>query len=107
MKLDQAPLKMEFLRKKLRLVQKTMEESGIDMWVTFTREGNEDPLAQDLRFGDLTWRSAAILEKNGTMTAIVGSLESEAILQRNLYDDIIAYGSEGAAPKLKQVIKKK
>ncbi len=98
---------MEFLRKKLRFIQETMGEEGIDMWVTFTREGNEDPLAQDLRFGDLTWRSAAILDQNGKMTAIVGSLETEAIKQRKLYDEIIGYGSEGVAPKLKQIIIKK
>jgi len=54
---------MEFLKKKLMLVTQTMEEQGVDMWLTFTREGNEDPLVQDLRFGDLTWRSAAIIER--------------------------------------------
>src|SRR5262249_28817148 len=71
-----------------------------------TREGNEDPLAQDLRFGDLTWRSAAIIEKNGERTAIVGSLETEAIEQRKLYDNVIGYGSEGAVPSLRKLISK-
>src|SRR5215467_5634860 len=98
---------MPILRKKLRMIQKRMEQDGIDLWITFTREGNEDPLAQDLRFGDLTWRSAAIIEKNGTRTAIVGSLEAEAVEQRKLYDKVIGYGSEGAAPSLRQAVSKK
>lgn len=107
MKLDSSPLKMEFLRRKLKFVQDTMEDQGIDMWITFSREGNEDPLAQDLRFSDLTWRSASIIEKNGRRTAIVGSLESETVSQTKFYNEIIGYGSEGAAPKLREFVKKK
>ena len=106
-KLDSVPLQLPFLRKKLRLIQKQMQIEGIDMWILFTREGNEDPLAQDLRFGDLTWRSAAIIEKNGERTAIVGSLEAEAIEQRKLYDNVMGYGSEGAVPGLRKIISRK
>src|SRR5216117_4482759 len=105
--LARSPLSMEFLRRKLKFVQDTMEEQGVDMWITFTRGGNEDPLAQDLRFSDLTWRSAAIIERNGRRTAIVGSLESETIRQQKFYDEIIGYGSEGAAPKLRDFVKKR
>jgi Xaa-Pro aminopeptidase len=107
MKLDSSPLRMEFLRRKLKFVQDTMNEQGIDMWITFSREGNEDPLAQDLRFSDLTWRSAAIVERDGRRTAIVGSLESETVGQQKFYDQIIGYGSEGAAPKLREFVKKR
>src|SRR5437870_8578792 len=95
---------MEFLRKKLKWIQQTMREQGIDIWITFTREGNEDPLAHDLRFSDLTWRSAAIIDQDGTKTAIVGSLEVETIKQNKFYDEVVGYASEGAAPKLKQII---
>src|SRR5437879_7491529 len=102
--LTSTPLTEEFLAKKLRYVQYTMKQQEIDLWITFTREGNEDPLAQDLRFDNITWRSAAIIDRNLEKTAIVGSLEEEAIKQRDFYDQVIGYGSEGAAPKLKQVI---
>src|SRR5947209_17674809 len=95
---------MEFLRKKLKWIQQTMREQGIDIWITFTREGNEDPLAQDLRFSDLTWRSAAIIDQDGTKTAVVGSLEVDTIKQNKFYDEVVGYASEGAAPKLKQII---
>ena len=107
MKLTGSPLKTEFLRKKLKLVMDTMEAQGVDMWITFTREGNEDPLVQDLRFSDLTWRSAAILERDGKKTAIVGSLEEETVRQQKFYDEIIGYGSEGAAPELNEFVRRR
>ena len=107
MKLDKSPIRMEFLRKKLKWIQQAMREEEVDIWITFTREGNEDPLAQDLRFSDLTWRSAAIIDHDGTKTAVVGSLEVETIKQNKFYDDVVGYASEGAAPKLKQIIAKR
>ena len=97
---------MRFLRKKLKFVQQTMKEQEIDTWITFTREGNEDPLAQDLRFSDLTWRSAAIIQQDGTKTAVVGNLDVEAVKQKKFYDEVHGYASEGAAPKLRQIISK-
>src|SRR5712692_10034149 len=84
-----------------------MDEQNVDLWIVFTREGNEDPLAQDLRFCDLTWRSAAILERNGKRTALVGSLEKETVEQRKFFDEVIGYGSEGVAPKLRQMVAQK
>src|SRR5207247_8563396 len=94
-------------RRKVKCTQATMKGQEVDMWSTFTRKGKEDPLAQDLRFSDLTWRSAAIIERNGHRTAIVGSLESETVGQQKFYDEIIGYGSEGAAPKLRDFVKKR
>ncbi len=107
MQLERSPLKTQFLKKKLRFVQETMEEQEIDMWITFTREGNEDPLALDLRLGGVTWRSAAIIDQDGGRTAIVGNLDVEAIKQREFYDQVIGYASEGATPKLRQVVRKR
>lgn len=107
MNIDNGLLKTEFLEKKLKLVREAMDKHGIDMWITFSREGNEDPLADDLRFDGLTWRSAAILERDGTRTAIVGSLESELVEGRGVYHEVIGYGSEGAAPGLRKYISKR
>jgi Xaa-Pro aminopeptidase len=100
-----AALRKEFVGKKMKFVLQTMEEEGIDMWLTFTREGNEDPLANDLRFNDLTWRSASLIGRDGGRTAIVGSLETELVEQRGFYDEIIGYGSEGVAPALREFVK--
>ena len=107
MKLDSTPLKIEYLRKKLKWIQRIMNDQEIDLWITFTREGNEDPLAQDLRFSDLTWRSAAIIDSNGTRTAVVGSLEVDTVKQSRFYDEIVGYASEGVAPKLAQIVRKR
>ncbi len=107
MKHGGAPLQYEFLEKKIKLVRETMEEKGIDLWLTFTREGNEDPLSADLRFDDLTWRSAALIDVDGDRTAIVGSLEAELVQSRRFYSRVIGYGSEGVAPKLKEFISKR
>lgn len=107
MKLDKEPLRMDFLRKKLRFVQRTMEQQQIDMWITFSREGNEDPMVHDLRFADLTWRSAAIIGKDGSKTAIVGNLDVEGVEQTRFYDEVYGYGSEGAIPKLRQYVRRK
>lgn len=107
MKLDSTPLKIEFLRKKLNWIQRVMSDQEIDPWITFTREGNEDPLAQDLRFSDLTWRSAAIIDREGARTAVVGSLEVDTIKQSRFYDEVVGYASEGVAPKLTQIVRKR
>jgi Xaa-Pro aminopeptidase len=102
-----SPLRAEFLEKKMKFIRQKMDEDGIDMWITFTREGNEDPLADDLRFSDLTWRSAAIIGRDGSRTAIVGSLEAELVEGRKFYDEVLGYGSEGVAPKLREYVSKK
>ena len=100
-------LKQEFLEKKLKVVRKTMDKRGVDMWITFSREGNEDPLAEDLQFDHLTWRSAAVIERDGERTAIVGSLESELVRSRRMYHKVIGYGREGAAPALRELVSKR
>ncbi len=97
-------LKPEFLEKKLELVRVAMDELGIDVWITFSREGNEDPLAEDLRVDHLTWRSAAIVGRDGERTAIVGGLESELVEKRGMYHKVIGYGSEGVAPALREFV---
>ena len=107
LKLDKMPLSMPLLRKKLRFVRETMVKQNINAWITFSREGNEDPLAQDLRFSDLTWRSAAIIEQDGSKTAIVGNLDVEAVEDSRFYDQVHGYGSEGAIPRLRQFVNKK
>ena len=104
---DSGVLKQEFLERKMKLVCEAMDERGIDMWITFSREGNEDPLAEDLRFNNLTWRSAAIIERDGTRTAIVGSLEAELVEGRGVYRKVIGYGREGAAPGLNEFVTKR
>jgi Xaa-Pro aminopeptidase len=104
---ESVPLKPGFLASKLRRVTKTMKDRGIDLWITFTREGNQDPVSEDIQFGSLSWRSAAVIDADGGRSAIVGSFEVETVKARGFYDEVFGYGSEGAAPKLREVVSKR
>ncbi len=106
MRKDSSTLKPEFLGKKLDHVRKEMEDSDIDLWITFTREGNPDPVSTDLGLENAVWKAAALLDARGGMNAIVGGLDSEAVRQRGIYDQVYGYGKEGHAPKLVEFLKK-
>lgn len=103
---NEAALKSEFLAKKLDLVREEMRENDIDLWITFTREGNPDPVSTDLRLGNAVWKAAAILDADGGMDAIVGGLDAEAVRQSGIYDLVSGYGKEGHVPKLVEFLKK-
>jgi Xaa-Pro aminopeptidase len=99
-------LRPEFLRKKLELVRKEMSENDIDLWITFTREGNPDPVSVDLRLENAVWKAAAIFDAEGGLNAIVGGLDVELVRQSGLYDSVHGYGKEGYLPKLVEFLKK-
>jgi len=99
-------LKAEFLRKKLDLVRDVMKEDDIDLWITFTREGNPDPVSVDLRLQNAVWKAAALLDADGGMDAIVGGLDAEAVRQSGIYDSVSGYGKEGHVPKLIEFLKR-
>ena len=107
MVVESIPLKPEFLPAKMKLVTDEMKRQGVDLWITFTREGNQDPVSEDLMFGNLTWRSAALISSDGGRAAIVGSLEVEAVRDRGFYDSVYGYGNEGVAPKLRELVSKR
>ena len=106
MVVESAPLQNEFRSAKMKLVTQTMHEKGIDLWVIFTREGNQDPISNDLMFGSLTWRSAALIGADGSRTAIVGSFEVDTVKSSGFYDRVLGYEKEGVAPKLREVVGK-
>ena len=101
-----ATLKPDFLKKKLKLVQKEMQDSDIDIWITFTREGNPDPVSADLGLENAVWKAAGILDSYGGMDAIVGGLDAEAVRQRGIYDSVYGYGKEGHVEKVVEFVKK-
>jgi len=103
---DGSALRLEFLRKKLDLVRGVMRENEIDLWITFTREGNPDPVSTDLRLQNAVWKAAALLDSEGGMNAIVGGLDAEAVRQSGIYDSVHGYGKEGHFPKLVEYLKK-
>lgn len=103
---NEAALRKEFLPKKLDQVREVMRENDIDLWITFTREGNPDPVSVDLRLQNAVWKAAALLEQDGGMNAITGNLDAEAVRQSDIYDSVSGYGKEGHVPKLVEFLKK-
>lgn len=83
-----------------------MRENEIDLWLTFTREGNPDPVSADLRLQNAVWKAAALLDAEGGMNAIVGNLDAEAVRQSGVYDTVHGYEKEGHYPKLVEFLKK-
>jgi len=83
-----------------------MQDDDIDLWITFTREGNPDPVSVDLRLENSVWKAAAIVDAKGGMTAILGGFDAEAVKQTGLYDAVHGYGKEGHMPKVVEFLKK-
>lgn len=87
---------MTLIQEKVSQAISILKEQKTDMWLTFVREtsGVRDP-ALDFLIGDndLTWLSALILTRKGGKIAIVGNLETEAVRQLNVFDEILGYDS--------------
>lgn len=83
----------QLLREKIGQVPALLEEAGIDLWLTFSRESAATPdPASDLIVGSgYTWQSAFLLGKKGERLAIVGSLEEPHFKTLGLYDEVIGY----------------
>jgi len=87
---------MTLIQEKVSQAIDILKEQKTNMWLTFVREtsGVRDP-ALDFLIGDndLTWLSALILTRKGEKIAIVGNLETEAVRQLNVFDEILGYDS--------------
>jgi Xaa-Pro aminopeptidase len=97
----------KLIRAKLESIAKNrMKKENIDAWIIFTREGDPDPLADEFGLGSCAWRSAGIFTQDLKSIAIVGSFDSKQVEKCGLYDQVISYGSAGAADLLASISKK-
>ncbi len=89
------------------LLPRIMAEQQIDVWLTFTRENTTDPILEVIGVDDIVARGAFIFaRKEGAFRkiAIAASYDVDPIHGAGLYDEVIAYRSEGVKPHLIKTI---
>jgi Xaa-Pro aminopeptidase len=91
------------------LLPRIMKEQKVDAWLTFTRENTIDPILSVLGVEEVVARGAFIFSmRKGVFRkiAIAASYDVDPIEKTGLYDEVIAYRSEGVKPHLKEVLER-
>jgi Xaa-Pro aminopeptidase len=89
------------------LLPQIMQEQKIDAWLTFTRENTTDPILGVFGIDHIVARGAFLfLETEGGFRkiAIAASYDVDPIEKTGLFDEVIAYRSEGVKPHLRQAV---
>jgi Xaa-Pro aminopeptidase len=81
------------VREKLEQVPSILKETGVDLWLLFTRESHtvHDPCLDIVVGANVTWHSAFLLTAAGDRIAIVGSLDLANLKMHGHYPEIIPY----------------
>ena len=99
---------MSLLQEKSTQAIEILEETDIDLWLTFVREtsGVRDP-ALDFLIGpnDLTWESALMFNRSGKRVAIVGRYEVDAVDRLAIFDNVLGY-DESIRPQLIETLQR-
>jgi len=89
------------------LLPRILKEQGIDAWLTFTRENTPDPILAVFGIDHIVARGAFLFARKGApfiKTAIAASYDVDPIKKTGLFDEVIAYKSEGVKPHLRKVM---
>jgi Xaa-Pro aminopeptidase len=73
-----------------------LDETGIDLWLTFVRETSQvrDPVLDSLTGFDLTWLSALMIHRSGRRVAVVGRYDADNVRRLGAYDEVVAYDQD-------------
>jgi Xaa-Pro aminopeptidase len=88
------------------LLPEIMKKLGIDLWLTFTREGALDPIGADIGTSGVVGKTATLYSLCGgdwRKIAIAASYDTTPIEATDLYDEVIPYRKEGVGPHVKEV----
>ncbi len=92
------------MRKKVdTLLPEIMKSLGIDLWLTFTREGAVDPIGSDIGSSGIVGRTASFFSLCGgtwRKVCIAASYDTTPIEGTGIYDEVIPYRKEGVGPHL-------
>jgi Xaa-Pro aminopeptidase len=95
----------QLVEEKVAQTREVLEEFGIDVWLTFVRESSllPDPALELIYGGDVTWRSAFLISRDGQHTAVVGHFDAENVRNLNVYPHVVGY-HEGISQPLRDTL---
>ena len=81
------------IKEKIEQAVSVLKEKNIDMWITFVRESaySKDPVMDIIVGTNVTWESAFTICKDGTFSAIIGSLDVANMKAQGIYEDVTGY----------------
>jgi Xaa-Pro aminopeptidase len=97
---------MTLTAEKLAQAIAIVQDSEIDVWLTFVRETAEhaDPVLPFLIEGGMTWQSAFLVSRTGRKVAIVGNYDADPIRATGEWDEVIPYVQGIREPLLQTLV---
>lgn len=97
------------IKEKIEQAVSVLKEKDIDMWLTFVRESaySKDPVMDIIVGTNVTWESAFTICKDGSYSAIIGSLDVANMKAQGIYEDVTGYVQSIKEPFLELLNSKK
>jgi Xaa-Pro aminopeptidase len=87
---------MTLLHEKADQAQALLAETGLDCWLTFTRESglHPDPGVELVVGCDVTWLSAFLFHRDGRRLAIVGRYDVSTVQGLGVFPEVVGYDAD-------------